>query len=400
MPQPTHIAAAIFGPDDNAYWMYLALQRREIDTLVFTETVSKNFGDIGTIECPSYDDPESLLSFLDSYAAAHPGTRFVVLASSDEYALFFATHRDRLPGSFVLKCPSETATQICIDKKRFKAFCEANDIRRPTTFTFESRDSFERSDSNIPYPVIVKPTFSRELPKSIIPKVIMARDRQQLLQIGEAVWAHGCSLFFQEFIAGGYEQIVFVGGYVDRQAGICELFVGTKEMEYPILGGSTTSCRLKWQDDAAESSKRLLDLLEYEGLFDIEFKRDPRDNSLVIIEINARTGLWHRVSESGSMDIISYYVLTASGAMTPDQIQYSAHTEGRVWISTYKHLLACIENFGLLAGVRRWKQELGRKERVRGDGNMNWKRVLKHLRNLLGRFRQLGLVTVLQGTRK
>ncbi len=399
MPQSGKVAAAIFGANQNSYLMYLGLRRRGIDTFVFAENANDNFGNIAITRCPPIGDSEALLSCLNSFAAANPDLKLVVLPSSDRYARFFAGARDRLPQAFILKSPSADTVETCADKGRFREFCAKNGLNAPETFVFASRDEFERSNAVIPYPVIVKRVVSGVLPESAMPKVTLAADRDQLLEIGRNVWKHGSSLLLQEYIPGTPEQIVFIGGYVDPQNGISDLFVGTKEMEYPLLGGTTTACRLEWQEDAAEAARQLLRLLDYEGLFDIEYKRDPRSGALRIIEVNPRIGFWHRASEDDNMDIISCCVLTASGARARGQMDYRAHAEGRVWIEPNMHLIACTECYGLFGGLRRWVRDMRRPTRVRDTRLPGWRRTVGHTRNVLGRFWELGLGTVLRGVR-
>lgn len=395
MSQTGTVAAAIFGANPNSWFMYWALRRRGIQTFVFAEDVSKGFGNIQIIRCPPADDGVAFLSWLDSFASSNPALKLVVLPSSDQYAQFFAAAKNRLPQSCVLRCPSPEAVETCVDKVRFRDFCERNKLHAPATFSFASRDEFERGSAAIPYPVIVK--RPRALSESIMAKVTLAVDREQLLEIASNVWGHGISLLLQEYIPGSYEDIVFIGGYVDEQNGARDIFVGTKELEYPLLGGTTTACRLAWQEDAVESAMHVLRLLNYEGMFDIEYKRDTRSGLLTIIEVNPRIGFWHRVSEDGGMDVISCYVLTASGAQLRSQLNYQAHADGRVWVAGHLHLLACIERFGLLRGLRRWLRDMRRPGRIRDRYRPGWRTLAAHARRVLGRFRELGLFAVLRG---
>lgn len=397
MLQTGTVAAAVFGANPNSYFMYWALRRRGIATFVFAEDASSGFGNIPIVRCPPVGDSEALLAGLESFAASNPGRKLVVLPSSDEYAQFFAAARDRLPQACVLKTPSREAVETCADKRRFREFCRQNGLHAPATFSFASRDELEQSSAAITYPVIVK--RSRALPESVMEKVTLAADRDELLAMGLKVWAHGSSLLFQEYIPGSYEDVVFVGGYVDERNGIRDIFVGTKELEYPLLGGTTTSCRLAWQQDVVESAMHVLRLLNYEGMFDIEYKRDPRTGSLAIIEVNPRIGFWHRVSEDGGMDVISCYVLTASGAHMRNQLDYQPHADGRAWVAAHLHLLACIERFGLFGGLRRWIRDMQRPGRVRDRYWPGFRTIAAHARRLLGRFRELGLGAVLRGVR-
>jgi predicted ATP-grasp superfamily ATP-dependent carboligase len=51
-----------------------------------------------------------------------------------------------------------------------------------------------------------------------------------------------------------------------------------------------------------DMSKQFLDAMGYEGISEIEFMRDPRDNKYKLLEINARFWSWHSIAIAAGVD--------------------------------------------------------------------------------------------------
>ena len=58
-----------------------------------------------------------------------------------------------------------------------------------------------------------------------------------------------------------------------------------------------------WVEDVAQAGQRLLSELSYHGLSQTEFKRDPRDGRLKLMEINARHWLYHPLATVSGVNL-------------------------------------------------------------------------------------------------
>jgi predicted ATP-grasp superfamily ATP-dependent carboligase len=54
--------------------------------------------------------------------------------------------------------------------------------------------------------------------------------------------------------------------------------------------------------DLEELSQRTVEAIEYEGLVEIEYKRDPRTGRLNLLDINARVWGWHSIGRRAGVD--------------------------------------------------------------------------------------------------
>ena len=100
-------------------------------------------------------------------------------------------------------------------------------------------------------------------------------------------------LMLQEVVPGGDGELYCCCAYHDASSNPLGVFVGRKIRQHPPGYGEARLAESRWVDDVAEAGLRLLAELAYHGISQTEFKRDPRDGRLKLMEINARHWLFH-----------------------------------------------------------------------------------------------------------
>ncbi|HEX7113088.1 MAG TPA: hypothetical protein VF216_11645, partial [Mizugakiibacter sp.] len=110
-----------------------------------------------------------------------------------------------------------------------------------------------------------------------------------------AIWhrleAHGLEVLAQEYVPGDATQHYFVDGFRDRNGTLTGLFARRRWRIFPPDFGNSSYCRsvpLEEVGNAVDSLGRLLAGLDYRGIFSAEFKRDARDGTFRILEVNTR----------------------------------------------------------------------------------------------------------------
>ena len=84
---------------------------------------------------------------------------------------------------------------------------------------------------------------------------------------------------------------------------------------------------------------QLLRTSGFDGITQIEFKRDPRDGSYRLIEINLRTWQWHSLARRCGVDLVGMCYRTACGEDVGRAISGPRH-DGRRWVAAVPHLKA------------------------------------------------------------
>ncbi|HVV96138.1 MAG TPA: hypothetical protein VHC92_03250 [Rhodanobacteraceae bacterium] len=236
---------------------------------------------------------------------AMPLGEAVVIPGADDAALWLAD----LPGSdlgkrFKVSTSSRQTLEILQDKVRFADFLRGTSIPHPRTFYVESAGDlatipFEELDR-----VFIKPANSQKFSDVTGAKGVWASNRTELQRAFDDLHGKGFKLMVQEYVPGPASEHYFVDGFRDRNGEVTGLFARRRLRMHPSDFGNSSYCiSIPLADVPApiESMKALLTALDYRGVFSAEFKRDPRDGSFRILEVNTRA--WTYVEFAGRCSV-------------------------------------------------------------------------------------------------
>jgi D-aspartate ligase len=195
--------------------------------------------------------------------------------------------RARYPASIA---PLE-ALDILVDKGRFGATLDRLQLPHPTTRPMTSvADLDEVADAALESSFL-KPVHSQQFFARFGVKAFLISSREDAREkLSECVSA-GLEMTLQEYIPGPPTNHHFIDGFVDRGGVIRALFARQRlRMSPPDFGNSTlmVSVPLEQTGDAIETLRTLFADIRYRGIFSAEFKRDARDSTFNLIEVNAR----------------------------------------------------------------------------------------------------------------
>jgi predicted ATP-grasp superfamily ATP-dependent carboligase len=135
----------------------------------------------------------------------------------------------------------------------------------------------------------------------------------------------------QELIPGGDETLYTVGSYIAPDGRPLGVFSGRKLRQTPPGIGTCRVGEAVWAQGAVDAALRLLEAFGYFGLSQVEFKRDARDGSFKLMEINPRLWQWHGLAAACGVDLtrIAYADLVGE---TPSKVTMNG--EGKRWAIT------------------------------------------------------------------
>ena len=110
-------------------------------------------------------------------------------------------------------------------------------------------------------------------------------------------------LMFQEVIPGDDRDFYTFGAYQDASSRPLGVFVSRKVRQHPRSWGESRIAESLWVEEVAEDAMRLLTELSFHGVSGTEFKRDPRDGRLKLMEVNARHWLHHRLATASGVNL-------------------------------------------------------------------------------------------------
>ena len=85
---------------------------------------------------------------------------------------------------------------------------------------------------------------------------------------------------------------VEIGVYADKQSTVRAVFSGRKVRGYPVEYGNCFAGESYWVEELVEQSKKIVKLLGYTGIAEIEYKYNSVDGKYYLIEMNPRTWSW------------------------------------------------------------------------------------------------------------
>lgn len=261
---------------------------------------------------PPFSEPDAAVQALIALAQ-HVGVRFgrrpPLMYGSDDALELIHAHRERLSRYYLLLLNPPEVADALIEKDRFQEFAVARGLPVPRALRWDAKGA--DGVANMAGPVLVKPRAKIDWYDSPL--------RAQLFD-GEAkarVFANGAAaaadpivvrfheqLLFQEYIPGDDSSLWSFHGFADEQGRVLASFVGRKIRTHPPLTGESAFIELAHEASLEETGRGIAARVPLRGAFKMDFKRDTRDGSWRLLEINARFNLWHYLGTMNGVNLM------------------------------------------------------------------------------------------------
>lgn len=236
---------------------------------------------------------------------------WVVIPTGDAAASLLARNHAVLSKHLRLATPPWSVLRWAYDKRL--TYRLAGDLGIPYPRTVQPATRDEVAEQAWGFPIILKPASKPALNRFTRAKAWRADDRWHLLsRYDEAVRLVDPSLILlQEIIPGGGER-QFSFAALCRDGEVVASVTARRARQYPIEFGYASSYVETIESDTVErTARRLLSAMEYSGLAEVEFKLDPRDDTLKLLEVNPRVWAWHTLGRRAGVDfpLLQYRLL-------------------------------------------------------------------------------------------
>lgn len=284
---------------------------------------------------------------------AMPLERAVIIPGADDVALWLAD----LPSSdlgdrFLASTSSRAAQELLQDKSVFAGYLAAAQIPHPRTYRLGSLDDVAAVPMEQLSRIFIKPVNSQRFSDVVGAKGVWVASREALRDGWARFHAQGFSVMAQEYVPGPPTEHFFIDGFRDARGQYTGLLARQRlRMSPPDFGNSSCSRSVSLDSvpDAVRSVRRVLDGVDYRGIFSAEFKRDPRDGAYRIIEVNTRAWTYVEFAARRGVNVCDMAWRDAQGL--PVQAASRAYEEGALCIDLYHDLASIRRQHAPLAGV-------------------------------------------------
>lgn len=304
--------------------------------------------------------PEELLAGLRALGA-RIGRPAVAVATDDEAAALLAEHREELAEFFLLPPVDPKLPMLLADKQALFDLCVQHGVPTPLTETVESAEQLNAAVGRLGTPVVVKNLGPWDrLVAPVVSGTTTLYDEAAVAAVARTLEAAsgpaGRRVLVQEYLAPEEGESPrapdwFTHVYCPADGGEPLVFTGVKLQAWPPAGGVTARGLAVPNAELARRAGDFCRSIGYRGVGDVDWRFDPRDGELKLVDFNPRLGAQAQVFRTpAGLDLVRALHLDLSGRPLPP----GGQIDGRELI---------VEHLAAAAGLLRRIGRLPRRKR-------------------------------------
>ncbi|MBE1709340.1 ATP-grasp domain-containing protein [Mesorhizobium japonicum] len=254
-----------------------------------------------TMTWPGPDDGGAVAFLLD-LAEVHGLGGFLLIAGGDPEVRFVSQSIDQLSAAFdVVLPPWQQLKWVCEKPLLYRRAGELG-LAVPLTYEISSLEQAEAAE--LRFPVILKPNMGGRS-RFARAKAVLASDKAAFSTA--YTWAAeeigSDNVVVQEMIPGGGEGQFSYAALWNEGAPVAE-FTARRTRQYPVdFGYTSTFVEVVDETQLIDAARRLLGSIAHHGLVEVEFKRDARDGSMKVLDVNPRPWTWFGLGAAAGVDL-------------------------------------------------------------------------------------------------
>jgi predicted ATP-grasp superfamily ATP-dependent carboligase len=289
-----------------------------------------------------YDSSDNFIDFLKKIFEQFNLDEWIIFPTDDLTVAYLSKNKQELSEYFTIWTPEWDCVKYCYDKKLTYKIAESIGIPIPKSYFPEDVSDLSEVDYLFQYPLIIKPAIMHEFYKKTKHKVFVIHNKEDL----KRKYLKACSatkpsdIIIQEIIPGGPENLFSFGSFFKNGEAIAYI-TGRRSRQIPMdFGKASTFVELCEISKIYELAAKLLKAVNYYGLSEVEFKRDPRDGIYKLLEVNPRTWKWHTLALKAGINL-PYLVYT--DMILKDSDKNEIKINHAKWIDIYTDSYICLK---------------------------------------------------------
>jgi D-aspartate ligase len=273
---------------------------------------------------PSDDPQRGWLGWLERGAPRLPGA--VLLPCEDDALELIALNRRSLVAAGYRPFEADDDVVLTmLDKGRTYALARELGVPCPRTVNLHGEETAAIAAADLAYPFALKPLHSHRYAQRVGGKAVVVHDSNELERALLSLAETDVEMLATEIIPGSTDLLFSYYTYIDERGAPLFHMTKRKLRQYPVDFGVASYGVTQWDEEVAHEGLRFFLGSGVRGLAEAEFKRDPRDGVVKLIECNHRfTGSNELVRRAG----IDLALLTYNRALGRPDPPLDSYREG------------------------------------------------------------------------
>jgi predicted ATP-grasp superfamily ATP-dependent carboligase len=244
-------------------------------------------------------------SLLDALTLARQrlgGSRCVLYPTREPTVAAIAASREKLARDFRVPTPEMSVIRYAWDKRQTYRLAAQLSIAIPRTWFPQSEGDLARIPAD--GPLVLKPAIKEHFYAATHAKAWRVDDRAQLVSSyrrAAGIIPPG-EIMVQELIPGGGEEQYAYCAFFRSGNAVASMTARRRRQHPSDFGHASTYVETIALPELEEPSLRFLRAVGYYGLVELEYKRDPRDSTYKLLDVNARTWGYHTLGKAAGVD--------------------------------------------------------------------------------------------------
>jgi predicted ATP-grasp superfamily ATP-dependent carboligase len=290
--------------------------------------------------CPKFKS-EEFIPFLIELAQKENLQGWFLIGSNDHIVENLSLHAQELAPYYTMIVPAKEQLYNIIDKANLMQIASTCGTHIPKTCDINTLEQTK----DFTYPLLIKGREGLSFYKATHQKAIQVNNEEELHSKIQEIALLTNDVMIQELIPFDKQNRVVSFTCFAINGEIHTYWMGQKLREHPIKYGTATMSQSVLLLEVLEEAKPLMKALNYTGVCEIEFMRDPRDGYYKLIEINPRTWLWVGLAKACGIDYAKIMYRYVNGI---EQTYPTTYEVGVKWRNAVTDLV-----FGVQAIIKR-----------------------------------------------
>lgn len=292
---------------------------------------------------PGTRSPE-IVDWLLRFADEQGARKWLLLPCGDPEVRLVAENVSRLRAVFdVASLDWATLQKVC-DKQQLAETATAAGVAVPKNYRVRSAE--DAASTEIRFPVVLKPAMRLERNPFTAAKAWRADSRDEFVRLyrDAASYVGAANVVVQELIPGGGEaQLSYVGAWLEGRP-LAEM-TARRSRQYPVdFSFSSTFVEAVDNERVKAAAKQLLAATGFEGLVEVEFKYDARDDAYKVLDVNPRTWSWLELAPFCGFDFAVLLKEAMNGTVAGrSQNQPVPKPGSRAWLHLSRDLVVAMQ---------------------------------------------------------